>query len=135
MADWSKQPFNQPTSQAAKQTTSEPTNRRTASKMRQDGCKIQPKSSKLGTKIHQVGNPNPPKSVLEALLDGSGCQVGPRWIQEPRRSRKSTKHGANLEAKIHQKSSQKRTKMRSVFFRDQFVAKLGSTWEPKPSQN
>ena len=92
-----------PSSQAENQ----PTNQRTASKIRQDGSKIQPKSSKLGPKIHQVGAQNHPKSVPEALLDGCGRHVGPRWLQEPRRARKSTEN----------------------------VPKMVPTWRPKSTKN
>ena len=81
-----------------------------ASKIRQDGSKIQPKSSKLGPKIHQVGAQNHPKSVPEALLDGSGRHLGPSWLQEPRRTRKSTKNLPNMGPTWKPKSTKNRFK-------------------------
>ena len=105
---WLTGASNYSTSQVVKQPpANQPTNQRTASKIRQDGSKIQPKSSKLGPKIHQVGAQNHPKSVPEALLDGCGRHVGPRWLQEPRRAPKSTEN----------------------------VPKMVPTWRPKSTKN
>ena len=116
-----------------------------ASQIRQDGSNILPKSSKLGPKIHQVGAQNPPKSVPEALLDGSGRHLGPSWLQEPRRTRKSTNNSPKMVPTWKPKSAKNRFKgdLKCDQFCDGFgndflerlVAKLGPTWEPKPSQN
>ena len=53
------------------------------------------------------------KSVLEGLLGGSGGHLGPSWTalggilaQVSSKSQKSTKNGANLEAKMSQHGGQ-----------------------------
>ena len=58
------------------------------------------------------------KSVLESLLGGSGGHLGPSWTalggilaQVSSKSQKSTKNGANLEAKMSQHGSQNPAKI------------------------
>ena len=98
------QPANQPSSQSAKYT-----------KISQVRSKIQPTSTKLGPKIHQVGSQKPPKSVLEGLLERSWAHLGPKraprakMLQNPNVG--TPYIGAKLEVKIDSKSIRKRSKM------------------------
>ena len=78
-------------------------------------------------KIQQVGAQNPPSWGPKSSKIGPGGSLGRLWApswpklaprakKNPKIHQKSTKNGPNLEAKIHQKSCQRRSKMWSVLW-------------------
>ena len=128
------QPANQPSSQSAKYT-----------KISQVRSKIQPTSTKLGPKIHQVGSQNPPKSVLEGLLERSWAHLGPKMATRAKMLQNVKIGYAFWVPSWRPKSMKSRSKSVSKFdilfdhFLDRFLERFGAnlvpTWLPKPSQN
>ena len=128
------QPANQPSSQSAKYT-----------KISQVRSKIQPTSTKLGPKIHQVGSQNPPKSVLEGLLERSWAHLGPKMATRAKMLQNVKIGYAFWVPSWRPKSMKSRSKSVSKFdiffehfldrFLERFGANLGPTWLSKPSQN
>ena len=123
------QPANQPSGQSAKYT-----------KISQVRSKIQPTSTKLGPQIHQVGYQNPPKSVLEGLLERSWAHLGPKraprakMLQNP--NVRTPYIGAKLEVKIDKKSIGALSKL--IFFLFLLIASwidLVPTWHQLGTQN